>query len=568
MGGLLTGIMQSGQAVKRALRGLLDDPRGTLDATADRNIQAYTNPIAQRLGLRAKSNPLTFAPQDQMAADFMGAGVMPMGMLAHTVYHGSPHKFTKFDMSKIGTGEGAQAYGHGLYMAEAKDVGKEYAEKLSQRSDKVLVNGKEFDNSDIQAVAKELGISTQAAYKAIGNISQKDKFPTFRAQAANSSLDWEKATVPQWDEAMSVADKIQPNQAGYIYKVDIPDEAIPRMLDWDSGGEQYYRDIVNEAGRGIRDRSGPYWDMIKDDPSRLMYQPGDVASMALRKQGIPGIKYFDGLSRGDKGGTRNYVLFDDNMPRILEINGQPTGLKPWADDLANAPKRPTNAQGQPIPPTQYELAHAEAQRVAALPVEQGGLGLPVNNMAMDRARAMGFEGEDVFHGAKNGNQSEFTPSAGGELGPGLYVTRDGNLASEFAHDAYGAPFPTGAGVYPVSTKRLNEIPRKEWVERRGEKFKELENENGGEWSSELYNQGHSRMQSDAEAGGFAGYYTPGIGGVNQGVVFDPKNIRSRFAAFNPANRDSADLLASYLMPAATTGLLGYGLLNNQDAYAR
>ena len=33
-------------------------------------------------------------------------------------YHGSPHDFDKFDLSKIGTGEGAQAYGHGLYFAE------------------------------------------------------------------------------------------------------------------------------------------------------------------------------------------------------------------------------------------------------------------------------------------------------------------------------------------------------------------------------------------------------------------------------------------------------------------
>src|SRR5215471_5241978 len=29
-------------------------------------------------------------------------------------FHGSPHDFDKFSMAKIGTGEGAQAYGHGL----------------------------------------------------------------------------------------------------------------------------------------------------------------------------------------------------------------------------------------------------------------------------------------------------------------------------------------------------------------------------------------------------------------------------------------------------------------------
>lgn len=47
------------------------------------------------------------------------------------VWHGSPHKFDKFDSSKIGTGEGAQAYGHGLYLAEAPDVAKGYRDKLT-----------------------------------------------------------------------------------------------------------------------------------------------------------------------------------------------------------------------------------------------------------------------------------------------------------------------------------------------------------------------------------------------------------------------------------------------------
>ena len=41
-------------------------------------------------------------------------------------YHGSPHDFDKFTTEAIGTGEGAQAYGHGLYFAEAEDVAEGY----------------------------------------------------------------------------------------------------------------------------------------------------------------------------------------------------------------------------------------------------------------------------------------------------------------------------------------------------------------------------------------------------------------------------------------------------------
>ena len=45
-------------------------------------------------------------------------------------YHGSPYDFDQFDLSKIGTGEGAQTYGHGLYFAENPDVAARYREQF------------------------------------------------------------------------------------------------------------------------------------------------------------------------------------------------------------------------------------------------------------------------------------------------------------------------------------------------------------------------------------------------------------------------------------------------------
>jgi len=47
-------------------------------------------------------------------------------------YHGSPHNFERFDLSKIGTGEGAQVYGHGLYFAENPAVAEDYKQSLSR----------------------------------------------------------------------------------------------------------------------------------------------------------------------------------------------------------------------------------------------------------------------------------------------------------------------------------------------------------------------------------------------------------------------------------------------------
>jgi hypothetical protein len=56
-------------------------------------------------------------------------------------YHGSPHKFDRFDLSKIGTGEGAQAYGHGLYFAESEPIAKFYRDSTRPNLPQVFIGG-------------------------------------------------------------------------------------------------------------------------------------------------------------------------------------------------------------------------------------------------------------------------------------------------------------------------------------------------------------------------------------------------------------------------------------------
>ena len=46
-------------------------------------------------------------------------------------FHGSPHKFDNFSMDQIGTGEGAQAYGHGLYFTDTEDIARGYRDGLA-----------------------------------------------------------------------------------------------------------------------------------------------------------------------------------------------------------------------------------------------------------------------------------------------------------------------------------------------------------------------------------------------------------------------------------------------------
>jgi len=48
-----------------------------------------------------------------------------------TLYHGSQHLFTRFDINKINTGQRSQDFGYGLYFTTNKDTAKTYAHELS-----------------------------------------------------------------------------------------------------------------------------------------------------------------------------------------------------------------------------------------------------------------------------------------------------------------------------------------------------------------------------------------------------------------------------------------------------
>lgn len=47
-------------------------------------------------------------------------------------YHGSPHVFDKFDMSKIGSGDGLNKFGYGFYFTDNPDMAIYYAKELSK----------------------------------------------------------------------------------------------------------------------------------------------------------------------------------------------------------------------------------------------------------------------------------------------------------------------------------------------------------------------------------------------------------------------------------------------------
>jgi hypothetical protein len=126
------------------------------------------------------------------------------------------------------------------------------------------------------------------------------------------------------------------NYAGHMYKVDLPDEKIARMLDWDVPLSQQPEavrralDVLDADSKkllvGQDPKGAKLYELLASTDAFAGSGPmGVAASKHLRGGGVPGIRYLDGGSRGAGSGTRNFVVFpgEENALRILERNGAP-----------------------------------------------------------------------------------------------------------------------------------------------------------------------------------------------------------------------------------------------------
>lgn len=243
------------------------------------------------------------------------------------VWHGSPHKFDNFDSSKIGTGEGAQAYGHGLYLAESPDVAGQYQRNLGgvEMRDKA---GKVVPiPENVEWVAKDLAAAGGDYNKVRSQLAEHGKMYPWPAEVGTKYINELEAAG------------IKPADLGSLYKVDLPDEHIAKMLDWDKPLSQQAPEVrrgLQELGEIVggkdwqhamkTDDTGSWFYRLLDDAYKNSPRGGAVdASTDLRTVGIPGIRYLDGGSRGAGQGTSNFVIFPGNegLLSILERNGQP-----------------------------------------------------------------------------------------------------------------------------------------------------------------------------------------------------------------------------------------------------
>jgi len=216
-------------------------------------------------------------------------------VLQMVAWHGSPHVFDKFSMDKLGTGEGAQAYGHGLYFTDKEDVADFYRNKLSQRSYEVTVNGRaldvQIDDFDARALRSAKNWKTLEANLARIAEDLEDSGDVRRAQQLRKINRYQDVSVddggakykvdlkPAEDEYL-LWDKPLSEQSDKVRKALERSESVPTPIDStlvaskrkDHSGEGLYRRLASDV-------------------------PPAEASEFLHSLGIRGIKYLDGSAR-------------------------------------------------------------------------------------------------------------------------------------------------------------------------------------------------------------------------------------------------------------------------------
>lgn len=280
-------------------------------------------------------------------------------------YHGSPHDFDKFDISKIGTGEGAQAYGHGLYFAENEGVAKSYKTKLSPATaseaaaqDLAESHGRSW--ADMGQYERQSYISEAEKLGVKGSKPLNGRMYEVNIKAdPNDFLDWDKPLSQQSEKVRGAIERQGWRQPESKRIVDIatlddkiqgafkqefetlraygPDD--PRHLQAAKETERLSREMQRlEALAHDRGK-----DLVQDMHATTWH--ADTAK-ALREAGIPGIKYLDQGSRVNGEGSRNYVVFDDALVEILRKYGL-AGLAVGAGAMAQQPSSdgPTNVLG-------------------------------------------------------------------------------------------------------------------------------------------------------------------------------------------------------------------------------
>jgi hypothetical protein len=340
----IPAIGRGGRGARRAGR-LLDDAPAPSAGLLGENAPAYRVERSQDLAptdtpesLRAQGYEID--PATNTWARTVGTEAPPVEPdYPIRAFHGSPHSFDRFELSDrtIGTGEGAQAFGHGLYFAENEGIARGYRDAaVDPDSVPLQFRGKPVDtpwNDDIRERWADdfVGLNeddADAFEELLGNLSQVNNLNDVKNVLSNVS-----PRARALYNTRVRGDLVKPDFGpGSMYEVGI--NASPdTFLDWDRPLREQ-SEAVRRAYAQARASGDPLVsDLLGDlsDPTQLslaglfpnsggaqaynsLTPEAAEASRRLNEYGISGIRYFDANSRGPEEIYNVGVPTDDFGP--------------------------------------------------------------------------------------------------------------------------------------------------------------------------------------------------------------------------------------------------------------
>lgn len=295
--------------------------------------------------------------------------------------HASPHSFRKFDTAFMGKGEGAQAYGWGLYFAENPEVNRSYMNQFAQ--DKATWKFREVETAAIEEMQRAL----------VGSFLPKDALPEAKEDASDIAwsvlgdlVDAARGSMTVLDVVMELHDEIDTNRkyaetypqerekleqlegfmlslldhldeieirtgmpSNYRVELNVDDS---ELMGWDYVDETVLALLKDSPVEEVRyaleraERRADYrgenvsgkdvyqelFDAFWDGEDGTKQEAQKAASVSLLSSDIKGIRYADGYTRGkaEEEQTYNYVIFDGNDIKITAFADESTGGA-WAD---------------------------------------------------------------------------------------------------------------------------------------------------------------------------------------------------------------------------------------------
>jgi hypothetical protein len=308
-------------------------------------------------------------------------------------YHGSPYSFDKFSTSQIGTGEGAQAFGYGLYFAEEEPVAKAYRDAL--KGNRIITK-----TGEDKTYGQHLTDIKKAIRNAYPDLSEDNVRAAATTVVDDNLTDADVEGMGQWEgvyKAGIAANKGARFSKGSMYEVKI-DAADEDFLNWQtplreqkkllSALDDQYGDheiVLQQLGLDIKYETPTGGDLAM---ALGMTRGGQTAPpRLLTDAGLKGVKYPAAFTRHKSPDKQsfNYVVFDDKLIDITKKYGISI---PAAAAVAAGTMTPEEAQ-----------ASAPQDQQASEYPNLGGMGVRMPPTAEDEEAMLAPTGGDLMQQA-------------------------------------------------------------------------------------------------------------------------------------------------------------------------